>query len=131
MIKKVKNTNNRITVLYLIIVFIAIAVAAKIVKIQQFSVFINTSSQPRYFTVEAPRGNIIADDGALLAISMPLYDVHLDMSVMNKALFQSGVSELSDLLANLFEDKTPEEYEFFLRNSKEAKKNKYISLQKR
>ena len=64
MIKKVKNTNNRITGLYLIIVFIAFGVVAKIVKVQQFSLAINTSSQPRYFTVDAPRGNIIADDGA-------------------------------------------------------------------
>jgi len=129
MINKVKNTNNRITGLYLVIVFIAFGVFAKIVKVQQFSVAINTSSQPRYFTVEAPRGNIIADDGALLAISMPLYDVRLDMSVMNKTLFNSDVTELSVLLAQLFENKTPAEYELFLRNSKEAKKNKYILLQ--
>ncbi len=129
MIKKVKKNNNRITGLYLAIVFIAFGVVAKIVKVQQFSLAINTSSQPRYFTVEAPRGNIIADDGALLAISMPLYDVRLDMSVMNKTLFNSGVIELSVLLAQLFKDKTPAEYELFLRNSKQAKKNKYILLQ--
>jgi len=129
MINKVKNTNNRITGLYLAIVFIAIGLVAQIVKVQQFDVAINTSSQPRYFTVEAPRGNIIADDGALLAISMPLYDVRLDMSVMNKTLFNSGVTELSVLLARLFKDKTPAEYESFLRNAKEAKKNKYILLQ--
>ena len=129
MIKKVKNTNNRITGLYLVILFIAFGVFAKIVKVQQFSVAINTSSQPRYFTVEAPRGNIIADDGALLAISMPLYDVRLDMSVMNKTLFNSGIIELSDLLAQLFKDKTPVEYELYLRNAKQAKKNKYILLQ--
>jgi cell division protein FtsI (penicillin-binding protein 3) len=129
MIKKVKKNNNRIMGLYLVIVFIAFGVVAKIVKVQQFSLAINTSSQPRYFTVEAPRGNIIADDGALLAISMPLYDVRLDMSVMNKTLFNSGVIELSVLLAQLFKDKTPAEYELFLRNSKQAKKNKYILLQ--
>ena len=129
MIKKVKNTNNRITVLYLVIVFIAIGVVAQIIKVQQFSVAINTTSQPRYFTVEAPRGNIIADDGALLAISMPLYDVRLDMSVMNKTLFNTNIVELSILLAHLFKDKTSEEYELFLRSSKDAKKNKYILLQ--
>ena len=128
MINKVKNTNNRITGLYLVIVFIAFGVFAKIVKVQQFSVAINTSSQPRYFAVEAPRGNIIADDGALLAISMPLYDVRLDMSVMNKTLFNTNIVELSILLAHLFKDKTSEEYELFLRSSKDAKKNKYILL---
>ena len=128
MIKKIKNTNNRITGLYLIIVLISIGLVAKIIKVQQFSIAINTTSQPRYFKVEAPRGNIIADDGALLAISMPLYDVRLDMSVMDKKLFNSSLSELSNLLADLFKDKTNKEYELFLRSSKEAKKNKYILL---
>ena len=128
MIKKIKNTNNRITGLYLIIVLISIGLVAKIIKVQQFSLAINTTSQPRYFKVEAPRGNIIADDGALLAISMPLYDVRLDMSVMDKKLFNSSLSELSSLLADLFKDKTNKEYELFLRSSKEAKKNKYILL---
>ena len=76
----------------------------KIVKVQQFSTAINTSSHPRYVPIEAPRGNIIADDGSLLAISMPLYDVHLDMSVMDRDSFSNNVAELSLLLANLFGD---------------------------
>jgi len=129
MTKKAKDTNFRIIGLYLFIVLIAIGVVSKIVKVQQFSETINTGSQPRYFTVEAPRGNIIADDGALLAISMPLYDVHLDMSVMNKALFNDNIAEISVLLADLFKDKTAEEYEIFLRRSKKSKKNKYVLLQ--
>ena len=129
MTKKSRNTNLRIMGLYLFIVLIAAGVVVKIVKVQQFSAAINTSSQPRYFTVEAPRGNIIADDGALLAISMPLYDVRLDMSVMDRNLFDDNVAELSVLLAQLFKDKTNEEYISFLRSSKKAKKNKYILLQ--
>ena len=99
MSKRAKNINLRIIGLYLFVLLIAVAVVSKIVKVQQFSVAINTSSQPRYFTVEAPRGNIIADDGALLAISMPLYDVRLDMSVMEKSLFNESVAELSVSLA--------------------------------
>ena len=124
MTKKSRNTNLRIMGLYLFIVLIAAGVVVKIVKVQQFSAAINTSSQPRYFTVEAPRGNIIADDGALLAISMPLYDVRLDMSVMDRNLFDDNVADLSVLLAQLFKDKTNEEYISFLRSSKQAKKNK-------
>ena len=116
MTKKSRNTNLRIMGLYLFIVLIAAGVVVKIVKVQQFSAAINTSSQPRYFTVEAPRGNIIADDGALLAISMPLYDVRLDMSVMDRNLFDDNVAELSVLLAQLFKDKTNEEYISFLRS---------------
>ncbi len=128
MTKKVKNTNFRIIGLYLFVVFIALGVLAKIIKVQQFSAAINTSSQPRYFPVEAPRGNIIADDGSLLAISMPLYNVRLDMSVMKEGLFYDNVVGLSIMLSELFEDKTPQEYEMFLKQSKKAKKNKYILL---
>ena len=124
-----KNPPNfRIIGLYLFVVLIAIGIVTKIVKVQQFSEAINTASQPRYFTVEAPRGNIIADDGSLLAISMPLYDVHLDMSVIDKTLFNDNIAGLSVWLANLFNDKTTEEYENFLRHSKKSKKNKYVLL---
>ena len=128
MSKVKKNINFRIIGLYLIILLLSVSIVSKIVKIQHFNTEINTSSQPRYFTVPAPRGNIIADDGSLLAISMPLYNVRLDMSVMQNSVFTKGVTELSVLLSQLFEDKTAEEYEAFLRTSKYKKANKYILL---
>ena len=78
------NINLRIIGLYLVTLLISAGIVSKIIRIQHFNTVINTSSQPRYFTVPAPRGNIIADDGSLLAISMPLYNVRLDMSVMKK-----------------------------------------------
>jgi cell division protein FtsI (penicillin-binding protein 3) len=129
MTKKTKNINFRIIGLYLFVVLIATGVVVKIVKVQQFSTAINTSSQPRYFTVEAPRGNIIADDGSLLAISMPLYNVFLDVSVIDNVLFEKNVVEISNRLSNLFDTKNAGEYEQFLRISKKEKKNKYILLQ--
>ncbi len=131
MTRKKRDINFRVIGLYLFVVFIAVGVVLKIVKIQQFSISINTSSQPKYFIVEAPRGNIIADDGSLLAISMPLYDVRLDMSVMDRDLFNNNIEKLSFLLSNLFEDRSPKEYELFLSSSKAAKKNKYILLRKK
>jgi len=115
--------------LYLFVLLIAVAVISKIVKVQQFDDLINTSSQPRFFTVEAPRGNILSDDGSLLAISMPLYNIFLDMSVMSDVLFERNIVEISDALADLFEDKTAEEYDQFLRLAKNSKKNKYVRLQ--
>jgi len=127
--KRAKNINLRIIGLYLFVLLIAVAVISKIVKVQQFDDLINTSSQPRFFTVEAPRGNILSDDGSLLAISMPLYNIFLDMSVMSDVLFERNIVEISDALADLFEDKTAEEYDQFLRLAKNSKKNKYVRLQ--
>lgn len=129
MSKRAKNINLRIIGLYLFVLLIAVAVISKIVKVQQFDDLINTSSQPRFFTVEAPRGNILSDDGSLLAISMPLYNIFLDMSVMSDVLFERNIVEISDALADLFEDKTAEEYDQFLRLAKNSKKNKYVRLQ--
>ena len=129
MSKGAKNINLRIIGLYLFVLLIAVAVVFKIVKVQQFDDLINTSSQPRFFTVEAPRGNILSDDGSLLAISMPLYNIFLDMSVISDVLFERHIVEISDALSNLFEDKTAEEYGQFLRLAKNSKKNKYVRLQ--
>ena len=126
--KTTKYSNLRIIGLYLFVFLLAVGVVAKIVKIQQFDELINTSSQPRFFTVEAPRGNILADDGSLLAISMPLYKIHLDLSVISKVLFDRHIVEISEGLSALFADKSAAEYERFLRLAKKSKKNKYVLL---
>ena len=126
--KTTKYSNLRIIGLYLFVFLLAVGVVAKIVKIQQFDELINTSSQPRFFTVEAPRGNILADDESLLAISMPLYKIHLDLSVISKVLFDRHIVEISEGLSDLFADKSAAEYERFLRLAKKSKKNKYVLL---
>ena len=123
-----KYNHFRIIGLYLFVLLVSCSLILKIIKIQQFDISINTNSQPRFFNVEAPRGNILADDGSLLAISMPLYNVYLDMSVINDELFEINVKEISKGLSILFGDRTESEYEDFLRNSKKSKKNRYVRL---
>jgi cell division protein FtsI (penicillin-binding protein 3) len=127
---KVKENNNhfRVIVLYLFVILISFGIITKIIKIQQFDTLINTNSQPRFFNVEAPRGNILADDGSLLAISMPLYNLYIDMGVIDEELFEAEIKELSKGLSILFGDKTASEYEYFLRISKNLVKNRYIRL---
>ena len=124
----VRYNNFRVIGLYLFVLFISFSLIIKIIKIQQFDTSINTNSQPRFFSVEAPRGNILADDGSLLAISMPLYNVFLDMSVINDELFEINVKDLAKGLSVLFGDKTEGEYEDFLRISKKSKRNRYVRL---
>jgi cell division protein FtsI (penicillin-binding protein 3) len=123
-----KKNHFRVIGLYIFVLLISLSVIAKIIKIQQFDISINTNSQPRFFNVLAPRGNILADDGSLLAISMPLYNVYLDMSVIDDELFESNIVELSEGLSVLFGDKTRNEYEHFLRISKKIIKNRYVRL---
>lgn len=126
--EQVKHNSVRIAAVYLFLLIISCSIIAKIVKIQQFDIAINTNSQPRFFSVEAPRGNILAEDGSLLAISMPLYNVYLDMAVIDDKLFEDNIYELSTGLAALFGDKNQRDYENFLRKSKKSKKNRYVRL---
>ncbi len=129
--EKAKNNNFRIIGLYLFMLLISFGLIAQIVKIQQFDIPINTNSQPKFVNVEAPRGNILADDGSLLAVSMPLYNVYLDMSVIDYELFERDIVALSKGLSDLFGDKTASEYEQFLRISKKSKKNRYVRFKLR
>ncbi len=126
--RKSRTEKFRVIGLYLLVLLIFFGVIAKIIKVQQFDNLINTSSQPRFFNVEAPRGNILADDGSLLAISMPLYNIFLDMSVIEDVIFEREVTALSKGLSALFLDKSASEYEHFLRSSKRLKKNRYVRL---
>jgi cell division protein FtsI (penicillin-binding protein 3) len=126
--KNLQKTNMRVIGLYLFVLLISFAIITKIIKVQQFDDLINTSSQPRFFTEEAPRGNILADDGSLLAISMPLYNVFLDLGVIDDNLFESHISDISQKLSDLFEDKSAEEYENYIRFAKKSKRNRYVLL---
>lgn len=79
--------------------------------------------------VSAPRGNIYSDDYSLLATSIPEYDIHWDSKLVSKKVFNAHVKELSLCLSNLFEDKSPLEYEDYLRSQK--LKNSQYALIKR
>ena len=63
-------------------------------------------------TIEANRGDICAEDGRLLASSVPYYDVRMDLkseAITNK-IFNNNVDSLAICLSNLFADKTKSEY---------------------
>lgn len=123
---KYRNITNRVILLYVIVVGVACGILVKVVYIQKLDNAVSKINLPRFFKIEAPRGNIVADDGSLLAVSMPLYDVHLDMMVMDNMLFEQEVGFLSKKLAQLFEDRTEEEYELELYNAKKLGKRYYL-----
>ncbi len=118
--------NSRAIFLYSLFVLISIAIAVKIIYIQGLQDINFDTNSPKFFQVEAPRGNIFSDDGSLLAISMPLYKIRLDMSVIEEDIFHANIDELAKGLSNLFNDKTPKEYYEFLIYSKNKINNKYI-----
>jgi len=122
------NINLRVIILYLFVCVIAIVIVSKILIVQRLKSDISSVNLPKLFKIKASRGNIFSDDGSLLAISMPLYNVYLDMSVMDDNLFNSEVGNLSSSLAFLFKDKTSDKYESELREYRNKNNNKYIKL---
>ena len=66
----------------------------------------------RFDTLMAERGNILNEDGILLSSSIPDFEVHIDFSVIDSALFEKKIDTLCTCMAALFvkKGKTAEEY---------------------
>ncbi|MEP1892055.1 MAG: cell division protein, partial [Cyclobacteriaceae bacterium] len=60
--------------------------------------------------VNATRGNIYADDGSLLATSLPVYKVAFDPGLASDDLFYGQIDSLSFLLAKFYGDLTTDQY---------------------
>ena len=83
----------------LIIAFILMFVLFSFISFKLFSVQYSDTSitithNPKFRTVEATRGNIISEDGRILSVTMPVYDVRLDLFTVNNSLFEKEVEKI-------------------------------------
>ena len=81
--------------------------------------------------MEAVRGNIFDANGALLATSLPFYEIAMDInapSITDKS-FNNNRDSLAYLLNNLFQDKSTKEYINILIKSRN-KKERYVLLKR-
>ena len=69
----------------------------------------------------------MSEDGRILSVTMPVYDVRLDLHTIDKTIFEKEVSNLSIEINKMFKDKSAFEYENLLRENK----NKRYFLLKR
>ena len=76
----------------------------------------------RYASIEAARGDILADDGRLLATSIPVYEIRMDLSpgVVSDALFSRGIDSLSTSLSRLFRDRSAAQYRAALMHARRS-----------
>ena len=75
------------------------------------------------FTIVPNRGNIYADDGSLLATSVPKYEVRFDAVTVSNKNFEEHLKPLSDKLSGMF-GKPSSYYQTSLRKAR-ANKNRY------
>ncbi|MFO7977899.1 MAG: penicillin-binding protein [Bacteroidales bacterium] len=131
-----KNENSdilkRAYVVYFFTVLFALLILGKVLVIQVFQgekwreMAQNTTM--RYLDIEAIRGDICADDGSLLATSVPRYEIRMDLSaqVIKDDLFYSSIDSLSILLSNLFRDRSTSQYRSALSHARRNQERYFL-----
>ncbi len=150
MSNKKKNTNmkadivSRVSYIYFGMLFFAFLIVVRLLYLQIGEKEQWTSKAKAYSKkqrkIESKRGDIFSDDGRILAVSVPFYRLAMDLKspALKESVFNQGVDSLAYCLAELFNDKTKEEY---LQELLEARKNRdayhviqprinYLELQK-
>lgn len=124
-----KSILLRVRTVFLVCVLFALAIGYRILHIQyvdgaEWRAKYNSFSKKE---IKATRGNIYADDGSLLATSLPMYRLGFDPSVALKdkklkKIFKEGVDSLAFLLAKKFGNYPKAYYKNLLIDAQQEKK---------
>ncbi len=92
----------------------------------------NIISAIKEVKIKASRGNIFADDQekSALAISVPVYEIRLDLLAPKQELFDDKVDSLGLVLSKIFNDRSAVAYAKRLRTAR-GEKNQYFLLKKK
>lgn len=116
MAKTTKDIAWRIYLIYFFFSLLGIAVIGKVIYIQWFiGEELREKSEKMTIdskTIEAVRGNIYAEDGSLLATSIPRYEIRFDVNAdaITDEIFRSNLDSLAYRLSDLFQDHSAAEY---------------------
>jgi cell division protein FtsI (penicillin-binding protein 3) len=107
-----KHIRLRANVVYLMLVLFGLAIAVKLFTIQlvegdKWLAKAGTVATA-WRTVVPERGNIFSEDGRMLATSVPVYDVYMDMLAggLTEPLFSDSLPQLAECLASVFPDRS-------------------------
>ncbi len=131
----------RISFAYICVALLGLAIVYKVFRIQNIEGSywrsLSDSLSTKIFTVEPERGNIYTNDGKLLATSLPVFEIRMDMmadglthsmkrGASDEALFYDNVRALGDSLSFLFKDQSGSDYTNELVNAKHAKERYHL-----
>ncbi|MEM0519177.1 MULTISPECIES: penicillin-binding protein [Aequorivita] len=127
-----KNILNRLYIVAGCMFLFALAISVKLLNIQ----FVDgdkyrdlaKENTTKNFIIPANRGNIYADDGSLLATSVPKYDIRFDAVTVSSKDFKQNLKPLSEGLSSMF-GKPVSYYQNKLRKAR-ADKNRYLLIVK-
>jgi len=108
-----KGILTRVYLVYIGILLFGLAILGRAFYIQNFEkkelLEMAKKQEMQIFPIEAIRGNILSDDGSLLAVSVPIFELRMDLSTdsLTDEVFKSGVDSLSICLAGLYNDRSP------------------------
>jgi cell division protein FtsI (penicillin-binding protein 3) len=123
----------RVYLLYAVMLLFGAAIIGRIVYIQFWKgeqVLAKSLEQEfKVFSIEALRGNILSDDGSLLATSIPIFEVRMDVGSPNieQITFDREVDSLAICLSGLFTETSKNEYLTELRNAR-REGNRYMLI---
>jgi cell division protein FtsI (penicillin-binding protein 3) len=125
-----KNILNRIYIIALFILIMAIAITVKLTNIQwvkgDYYRKLAKERSVKSFTIPSNKGNIYSIDGSLLATSISKYTIRFDAVAPKEALFDSRIDSLADSLAYVFK-KPSNYYQMYLRKARSTK-NRYALI---
>jgi cell division protein FtsI (penicillin-binding protein 3) len=82
--------------------------------------------------VQPDRGHIYSEDGRLLATSVPEYEIRMDMvpDGLSDEIFRANIDSLSRCLADLFGDRSAQEYKRDLSDARKRRERYYLVKRK-
>ncbi len=130
-----KDILLRVYLVYFGVFLFALFIMARAIYIQSFEKTELTEMAAKQelcmFEIDAIRGNICSDDGTLLAVSVPIFDIRMDMATdsLTERVFNGNVDSLAICLSNLFKDHTSTEYKDNLWEGR-RNRDRYLLLQR-
>lgn len=129
-----RTTLLRISLVYGLFLLVAIAIIGRVIYIQTYEGSHwkekAESLLLKYRKVEAVRGNIFAEDGRLLATSVPIFDIRMDTRAPKPELFDSKIDSLANCLSQLFSGRTPSQYKKSITNARKLG-NRYLLIKRK
>lgn len=130
-----KDILVRVYLVYLGVLLFGLFIIARVVYIQQFEktelLEMALKQEIRVREMAAVRGNILADDGTLLAVSIPIFEVRMDVMTdsITDAVFSRNVDSLAISLSRLYPDRSPTEYKDMLWDGR-RNKERYMLIRR-